>query len=94
MKFCKNIVECAKKKNKDIDKQLPEFEEWFATHKQSCQANYTGSSPAMETEAAERLFRRSESIGFRYINVISDGDSKSFDHVSSLNIYGDNVQIS
>lgn len=61
-----------------------EFAEWYVTHQTLCQANYDGSSPAIEVEAVERIWRRSETIGFRYTSVISDGDSKTHDRLSSL----------
>lgn len=46
----------------------------------------------METKVAERLWKRSETLGFRYVSVISDGDSKSFDHLTALDVY-DGVEI-
>lgn len=47
----------------------------------------------METEGAERLWKRSEKLGFRYVSVISDGDSKSFEHITSMKVYGDEVVV-
>lgn len=88
-KYCRV---CQQKKT-EMKAPSPEYTLWFDSHKPLCQANYDGSSPAMETEAAGILWKRSESLGFRYVSLISDGDSKSFDHVSSLNVYGDNVKI-
>lgn len=88
-KYCRV---CQKKKT-EVDENSPQFKIWFDGHKPVCQANYEGSSPAMETEAAEILWKRSESLGFRYVSVISDGDLKSFDHVSALNVYGDDITI-
>lgn len=41
----------------------------------------------MEAEAAERLWKRSVDIGFRYTSVVSDGDSKTYDHLTSLEMY-------
>lgn len=88
-KYCRV---CEKKKT-EVDEQSDEYENWYIDHQPSCQANFEGSSPAMEVEAAERLWRRSEKAGFRYTSVISDGDSKTFDHLVSLKIYGDKVPI-
>ena len=65
------------------------FEEWRTNHKAegSCQANYEGSSPNMETEAAYRLWGRSiQQHNLRYKWMISDGDSKAYQKVSE--IYG------
>ena len=36
-----------------------EFLEWMAKHQDSCNSNYTGSSPAMEAEGASILWARS-----------------------------------
>ena len=65
------------------------FKEWKTNHKAegSCQANYEGSSPNMETEAAYRLLGRSiQQHNLRYKWMISDGDSKAYQNVSE--IYG------
>ena len=43
----------------------------------NCSINFGGSSPAMETEGWRRLWQRSvEKCKFRYVEVVSDGDSK------------------
>ncbi|KAG8299774.1 hypothetical protein J6590_092891 [Homalodisca vitripennis] len=36
------------------------FQAWFERHNPNCQKNFDGSSPSMETEAAERIWKRSE----------------------------------
>ena len=69
-----------------------EFEEWSKGHnlKKQCEKNHEGSAAMMEVRAAEILWQRSiEVFGMRYVTVISDGDSKSFNNLSSLNVYGD-----
>lgn len=88
-KFCRICQQKASKLNEDSE----EYEEWLLDHWVNCQANFDGSSPAMEVAGAERLWKRSQDIGFRYVSVVSDGDSKTHDHLSSLNIYGKDVQI-
>ncbi|GFS81453.1 uncharacterized protein TNCV_895971 [Trichonephila clavipes] len=45
-------------------------------HKSECDINHLGSSTSMEMEAALTLWKRSTSLGFRYITVLSDGDCK------------------
>lgn len=65
------------------------FQTWYNNHKGVCNQNYVGSSPGMEVDAAERLWRRSESIGFRYTTMLSDGDAKTIAHLNDCNIYGD-----
>lgn len=64
-----------------------EYEEWLLDHWLTRQADFDGSSPAMEAEAAERLWKRSVDIGFRYTSVVSDGDSKTYDQLTSLEMY-------
>ena len=62
---------------------------WKASHIESCQKNFSGSAAAMEVECAKRLWARSiEKHQFRYINVLSDGDSKAYDAIRSLEPYG------
>ena len=48
----------------------------------------------MEQEAAKILRARSEELfGFRYVEMLSDGDSSSFKAVTDLAPYGPNVKI-
>lgn len=90
--LCKYCRVCAKK-NIELDVESDEFQEWMIGHQSSCQANFDGSSPAMEAEAAVRMWQRSEELGFRYTSVVSDGDSKTYDQLTSLNIYGEEAKI-
>ena len=65
-----------------------EFKEWFQGHQPQCAINYTGTSNAMEVEAARRLWQRSEDRhGVRYTGFLSDGDSKAHKAVCDLDIY-------
>lgn len=41
----------------------------------------------MEVVAAENMWRRSLDHGFRYTTVVSDGDSKTFLHLSEMNLH-------
>ena len=50
---------CALKKN-IFDIESEDFKLWYEGHKDQCAINYTGSSNAMEVEAAVRLWQRSE----------------------------------
>ncbi|GFY21630.1 uncharacterized protein TNCV_1167751 [Trichonephila clavipes] len=53
-----------------------------------CSKNYVGSSNAMEVKAAEILWKRSiKNCGMRYVSILSDGDAKTYQHLSSLNVY-------
>lgn len=78
---------------RQIGKESPEFYFWHEGHKTNCAKNYEGSSPGMEVEAASRLWKRSESIGFRYTTVLSDGDFKTFIHLQQMNVYGSDISI-
>ena len=62
---------------------------WKASHVENCQKNFSGSAAAMEVECAKRLWTRSvEKHQFRYTTILSDGDSKAYDAVKSLEPYG------
>ena len=65
------------------------FLEWFTTHEPECNKNYEGSSGGMEMKAAELLWDRSTNRDFRYTTMLSDGDARTFNHLSSLQLYGD-----
>lgn len=43
----------------------------------------------MEVVAEERIWQRSENHGFRNTTVVSDGDFKTYSHLSDLKPYGD-----
>lgn len=88
-KFCRN---CAMAKH-DLGEDSAEFEVWFQGHKLDCDKNYEGSSPGMEVAAAEILWNRSVDYKFRYSTIISDGDSKVFSHLQSLNVYGSEFEL-
>ena len=69
-------------------------QEWLENHATVCSKNFSGTSGAMEVEAAERLWKRSvEKCNVRYTTMLSDGDSKAFDALTALNIYGDKKPI-
>ena len=53
-KYCR---ECAF--HEHLNKDSDEFELWWEEHRESCDANYTGSSPAMEATGALRIWQRS-----------------------------------
>ena len=78
----KSCQKCSLKKAKC--KTDEEFEEWEIEHVFSgeCDINFSGSSPAMEKEGAEILWRRSlNRHNIRYRWMVSDGDSKAFSAV-------------
>ena len=67
-----------------LDKDSEEYHRWRAEHN-NCKANYKGSAPAMESEGADRIFRRSVATHkLRYTDLYSDGDSKSYNRVKDV----------
>ena len=68
------------------------FQAWLARHT-NCNENYDGASGGMEVEAAEILWGRSLDCGFRYTTMMSDGDSRTFKHLTEKKVYGDDVVI-
>lgn len=84
--ICKNAA-------KELGKDSPEFYFWYQGHAADCCINHEGSSGKMEITVAEILWRRSKEKGFEYKVVLSDGDSKTKDHLDSLEVYGPNCKI-
>lgn len=79
---------------RDLGERSAEFFFWYEGHKPECSENYVGSSNAMEVKAAEILWERSvKNCGMRYTSVLSDGDSKAYNHLQELKVYGDGVII-
>ena len=68
--------------------------EWKTRLEPNCPKNFEGTAGAMEVACAEKLWSRSiEKHNVRYTTSLSDGDSKAFDAVTSLNPYGTDIQI-
>ena len=75
-----------------MDKTSPEYDLWLADH--NCDKNFEGMAGAMDAAIAEILWKRSiERHGFRYVTLLSDGDARTYNHIASLNIYGDNCHV-
>lgn len=76
---------CFKCKGKDLKSD---------TH--DCQANFEGSSGAMEVAGAKAIFDRSmkRDVPVRYVTYLGDGDSKAFQSVVDSIPYGKKVEIS
>lgn len=68
------------------DKLSDEYKEWKSHHK--CDANFSGSSGAMEPRGAVTLFKRSLDHNIHYTNLISDGDSKTLSLLHQEMPYG------
>ena len=72
-----------------MGRESQEFLDWMEKHQDSCNSNFTGSSPAMETEGASILWGSSvEKNRLRYTTVISDGNSKSILLLTNEHPYG------
>ena len=75
-----------------MDKASADYATWKASH--VCNKNFEGTPGGMDAAIAEVLWRRSERRhGFRYVTVLSDGDAKTFNHLVSLNVYGEDCTI-
>ncbi|GFU36845.1 uncharacterized protein TNCV_3727091 [Trichonephila clavipes] len=88
-KVCRH---CSVAKNK-LGQSSAEFSIWYEGHKSECDVNHLGSSTSMEMEAALTLWKRSTSLGFRYITVLSDGDCKTFNYLCEKKVYGPDIVI-
>ena len=89
-KYCHKCITA----KRDLGASSADFSIWYEGHKPECSENFTGTSNAMEMKAAEILWKRSiNTCGMRYTNIVSDGDSKTHLHLSSINVYGENINI-
>ncbi|GFY16845.1 uncharacterized protein TNCV_4338461 [Trichonephila clavipes] len=88
-KVCRH---CSVAKNK-LGHSSAEFSIRYEGHKSECDINHLGSSTSMEMEAALTLWKRSTSLGFRYITVLSDGDCKTFNYLCEKKVYGPDIVI-
>ena len=88
------LSKSCKEAEHSMGSESKEFLEWMAKHQDYCNANYTGSSPAMEAEGASILWARSVAKNkLRYTVVISDGDAKTIFRLNSEHPYGTNIEI-
>ncbi|GFY15003.1 uncharacterized protein TNCV_235531 [Trichonephila clavipes] len=71
-----------------------EFHIWQKGHTDECDKNFDGTSGAMEMYAALIMWRRSISDRqMRFVSMLSDGDSKTFQFLSDNKIYGSDIKI-
>lgn len=79
-KHCKSCQIWERKKDSDG------YNDWLLRH--VCPINHTGSSGAMESKGAVRIFARSlQQNKLRYVTYIGDGDTKSFQDVQASDPY-------
>lgn len=65
------------------------YEEWLEKHKPQCQKNTDANAGQMEVEAARIMFERSfTKYKLRYINVLCDGDSRTYLALTQDKVYG------
>ena len=81
-----------KEAQRTMGSESQEFLDWMAKHQDSCNLNFTGSSPAMEAEGASILWARSvEKNQLRYMVVTSNRDAKTISQLNSEHPYGSDV---
>ena len=69
-------------------------ERWQQLHKDSCDVNHTGSSGAMETEAAKVMWARSvDLMDAQYTTILGDGDAAVISALNTLQPYGAHVVV-
>lgn len=91
-KYCRLCTD----KEKSMGENSEQFQKWLREHqaKGECQKNFDKSSGAMEAFAAEVMWKRSiENCNARYVNILSDGDAKTFQHLNNLQVYGPDVSL-
>jgi hypothetical protein len=73
------------------DEDGPEYEGWIEEHAPKCQKNTDSSAHNMESDAAIRIWNRSEDheTPLRYRSFLSDGDSAAYLSVERLKPYGE-----
>ena len=66
-----------------------EFQDWYSTHENECDADDKGSAGKMEVDGILQMFCESEEkFGVRYRNYVGDGDSKTFTSILDKQPYG------
>ena len=89
----RNCEACSKWSTHIMVKQPEEYEAWFQAHKPHCKSNFSGTSLAMESEAAVRMWKRSEGRGLVYKVFIGDGDGSGYKSVLRSGVYNGEVKI-
>ena len=80
--------------NKNLEKNDPIAFENFKANHNSCSANYKGSAPTMEVTGAKRMFSRStDNRKLRYVEMYSDGDSKTYPAIKDIYVNSNDSDI-
>ena len=62
-----------------------EFDEWFETHSEECNANHQGSAGKIEVDSVVDMFSQcEEKFQVRYRNYVGDGVSKTYKAVALI----------
>ena len=79
---------CNRWSDKRKEENPDAYKLWYESHKSNCHKNFSGSSQAMEPEAARIIWSRSvEKHQLCYSTFIGDGDSKSYRQVVNMDPY-------
>ena len=66
----------------------PGYNAWKASHE--CKINHEGSAGSMETTGAVRIFKRSVATrGLKYMDMLGDGDSSTYNSIVESQPYGE-----
>ncbi|GFV84762.1 uncharacterized protein TNCV_4297441 [Trichonephila clavipes] len=57
-----------------------------------CEHAKSGSSCAMEQEAALELRQRSKDNSYQYTTLLSDGDAKTYQYLNTMEVYGSGIK--
>ena len=83
----KDCKECTVWRGKE---GTPEFQDWWEGHQHLCEANFLGTSGAMDPHGLLAIFQRSvESYNVRYAEFLGDGDSKAHKRIVEEAVYGE-----
>ena len=89
----RNCEACSKWSTHMMETKQKEYAAWYEAHKPHCKSNFSGTSLAMESEAAVRMWNRSEDRGLVYSVFIGDGDGSGYKTVLKSGVYNGEVNI-
>ena len=86
----KECRQCMKWEGKE---KTAEYDAWWNEHCHNCQANFSGSSGAMDSEGTLQIFKRSmEKHSLIYSEFLGDGDSKAYDLLVEHQVYPSEIR--
>ena len=91
----KTCYACKRKAATKPDLKSSEFQLWYESHLNECQANFEGSSPAMESAGTEVIWGRSlHKYNCRYTTLLGDGNAKTLQRLIEVKPNGEGCTIS